>query len=102
MKIIDRSDDDSDEKEILNEINILKKLSHPNIVKIFEFYITRGHYYLVTEFCKDGEFFNYIKQKFTENQLAVLFELSNEKENGNNNELDINISTTEKKSKKGN
>ena len=73
MKIIDRSDDDSDEKEILNEINILKKLSHPNIVKIFEFYITRGHYYLVTEFCKDGEFFNYIKQKFTENQLAVLF-----------------------------
>ena len=44
-----------------------------NIVKIFEFYITRGHYYLVTEFCKDGEFFNDIKQKFTENQLAVLF-----------------------------
>ena len=73
MKIIDRSDDDSDEKEILNEINILKKLSHPNIVKIFEFYITKAHYYIVTEYCKYGELFSYIKNKYSERQLAVLF-----------------------------
>ena len=73
MKIINRTDNDLDEQEILNEINILKKLSHPNIVKIYEFYITKGHYYLVTEFCKDGELFNYIKTKFNERQLAVLF-----------------------------
>ena len=62
-----------DDKEILNEINILKKLSHPNIVKIFEFYITKAHYYIVTEFCKDGELFSYIKNKYSERQLAVLF-----------------------------
>ena len=73
MKIINKTDNDLDEKEILNEINILKKLSHPNIVKIFEFYITKAHYYLVTEFCKDGELFSYIKNKFSERQLAVLF-----------------------------
>ena len=73
MKIINKSESALDEKEILNEINILKKLSHPNIVKIFEFYITKAHYYIVTEFCKDGELFSYIKKKFSERQLAVLF-----------------------------
>ena len=73
MKIINKSDTDMDEKEILNEIDILKKLSHPNIVKIFEFYITKAHYYIVTEYCKDGELFSYIKNKYSERQLAVLF-----------------------------
>ena len=73
MKIINKSDNDMDEKEILNEIDILKKLSHPNIVKIFEFYITKAHYYIVTEYCKDGELFSYIKNKYSERQLAVLF-----------------------------
>ena len=73
MKIINRTDNDLDEKEILNEINILKQLSHPNIVKIFEFYITKAHYYIVTEYCKYGELFSYIKNKYSERQLAVLF-----------------------------
>ena len=73
MKIINKSESALDEEEILNEINILKKLSHPNIVKIFEFYITKAHYYIVTEYCKDGELFTYIKKKFSERQLAVLF-----------------------------
>ena len=73
MKIINKSESALDEAEILNEINILKKLSHPNIVKIFEFYITKAHYYIVTEFCKEGELFSYIKKKFSERQLAVLF-----------------------------
>ena len=73
MKIINRTDNDLDEKEILNEINILKQLSHPNIVKIFEFYITKAHYYIVTEYCKYGELFSYIKNKYSERQLALLF-----------------------------
>ena len=72
MKIINKSNAD-DESEILNEIDILKKLSHPNIVRIYEFYITKEHYYIVTEFCKEGELFSYIKNKYSERQLAVLF-----------------------------
>lgn len=54
-----RSKNDS-EKEIMNEINILKKMDHPNIVKIFEFYNTPEGYYLITEFCSEGELFNEI------------------------------------------
>ena len=62
-----------DEQEIRNEIDILKKLSHPNIVKIYEFYIFNSHYYIITEFCKEGELFSYIKNKYNEHQLAILF-----------------------------
>ena len=74
MKVIKKDpNNDLDEQEIRNEIDILKKLSHPNIVKIYEFYISNAHYYIITEFCKDGELFSYIKNKYSENQLAVLF-----------------------------
>ena len=74
MKVIKKDpNNEIDEQEIKNEIDILKKLSHPNIVKIYEFYISNSHYYIITEFCKEGELFSYIKNKYSENQLAVLF-----------------------------
>ena len=62
-----------DDLEIKNEINILKTLSHPNIVKIYEFFDTPLYYYIVTEYCKKGELFAYIKNKYNERQLSVLF-----------------------------
>ena len=62
-----------DDMEIQNEINILKTLSHPNIVKIYEFFDSAINYYIVTEFCKKGELFSYIKNQYNENQLSVLF-----------------------------
>jgi calcium-dependent protein kinase len=74
MKVIKKDkENELDEQEIRNEIDILKKLSHPNIVKIYEFYISENHYYIITEFCRDGELFSYIKNKYSERQLAVLF-----------------------------
>ena len=36
--------------EIINEIELLKKLDHPNIVKIFEFFIEPDGYYLICEY----------------------------------------------------
>ena len=62
-----------DDLEIKNEINILKTLSHPNIVKIYEFFDTPIYYYIVTEYCKKGELFSYIKNIYNENKLSVLF-----------------------------
>ena len=73
IKIIKKSkDSNDDELNIKEQINILKKLSHPNIVKIYEFYITDNNYQLITEYCKK-EFSKYIKISFTEKQLAVIF-----------------------------
>ncbi len=59
---------------IRNEINILKKMSHPNIVRIYEFYESIENYYLINEFCPDGELYNYINNStLNEQQLAVIF-----------------------------
>ncbi len=60
------------EQDILNEIEILKKMDHPNIVKIFEFFNTPEGYYLITEYCSGGELFQEIVDKapFNENIAA--------------------------------
>jgi len=60
-KISEESDNQQlNDKDIINEIEILKKIDHPNIVKIFEFYNSTKNYYLITEFCKEGELFEKI------------------------------------------
>ena len=74
MKVIEKKEKgEIEDKNILNEIRILTQLSHPNIVRIFEFYDSRNFFYLITEYCKCGELFSYIKKRYSENQLAVLF-----------------------------
>ena len=40
-----------------NEVTILQKLDHPNIIKIFEFYEDDRFFYIVTELCTGGELF---------------------------------------------
>jgi len=62
MKVISKNENcsEEDDKEILNEINILRTLDHPNILKIFEFYSSKESYSIVTELCQGGELFQEI------------------------------------------
>lgn len=46
-----------------NEISILTKVSHPNIIKFVEMLRTNNNYYLVYEFCSGGTLGDYIKSK---------------------------------------
>ena len=64
----------SSDIEILNEIDALKHIDHPNVVKIFEFYNSEDAYYLITEYCGGGELFKVIKEKkkLTEIQCAYV------------------------------
>lgn len=43
------------EDEIEQEINILKNLDHPQIIKIYEVYSDDDSYYLINEFCSEGD-----------------------------------------------
>ena len=75
MKIIKkRKNKSNEEKEILNEIEILKKLDHPKILKIIDFYSKIKKYYIITEYCPEGELFNEIIKvgKFDEGQSAFI------------------------------
>ena len=74
MKKINKvKDNEINELEIKNEIDILKKLDHPNVLKILEFYSTHKAYYIITGYCSKGELYSQITYKFSEHQLAVLF-----------------------------
>ena len=64
MKIILKSSNSpEDDKEILNEINILRCMDHPSVLKIFEFYSNKKSYSIVTELCPGGELFQQIVDK---------------------------------------
>ena len=59
IKVIEKVQENMiDDMEIQNEINILKTLSHPNIVKIYEFYDSPINYYIVTNIAKKVNYFH--------------------------------------------
>jgi len=41
-----------EEEKIIKEIQILRKLDHPNIIKVFEFFNTRAEFYIISELWK--------------------------------------------------
>lgn len=61
-----------EEQAFQDEIAILSKLDHPNILKLYEVYTDEKRYYIVTELCKGGELFDEILKKgvFTEKEAA--------------------------------
>ena len=56
------------------EIDILKNLDHPNIVKLYEVFEDKNSIYLVTEICSGGELFDEIvaRRQFNERDAAVV------------------------------
>ena len=56
------------------EIEILKQVDHPNIIKLYEVYEDSRNLHLVTELCTGGELFDRIiaRGHYTEADAAVL------------------------------
>ncbi|CAD8206359.1 unnamed protein product [Paramecium octaurelia] len=63
-----------DEQKMFSEMNLLKNLYHPNIVKLYELYQDSNNYYLITEYLSGGELFERIKKmnSFTEKRASDL------------------------------
>ncbi|QRW20101.1 STE/STE11 kinase [Rhizoctonia solani] len=59
--------------ELMSEINLLKILDHPNIVKYKGYVKTRDCLYIILEYCENGSLHNICKRfgKFPENLVAV-------------------------------
>ena len=64
-----------EKEEFLNEIELLKTVDHPNIIKIFDCYYDKTFYYLIEEYCSGGDLFDYIQREhfFTEQKAAIIF-----------------------------
>ena len=64
-----------DKKRLEREINILKKIHHPNIVKLFCVIETERQIFIVMEYIKGNELFQYIvlKRKLEEEEACYFF-----------------------------
>lgn len=75
IKIIDKSRMTADERvRLMYEIDILKNMSHPNIVKLYEVFEDKNRICLVTELCDGQELFDAINtiKTFSERQAAAI------------------------------
>jgi calcium-dependent protein kinase len=72
IKTIHKNQKVFDLKTLLREINILKVIDHPNIVKFYEFFEDESEIHIVMEFCSGGELFEKIAQKgrFSEEEAS--------------------------------
>ncbi|CAL6075013.1 Kinase [Hexamita inflata] len=77
MKILDKSKIkcEDDFKRVVREIQVLKMLNNPFVVKLLEVIDTPNHIYLVTEYIDNGELLKYIaeRKKLTEEDACRLF-----------------------------
>jgi calcium-dependent protein kinase len=64
---------------LMREVNLMIKLDHPNIIKLYEYYEDEKNIYLIMELCTGGELFDKIIKNtengkpFTEKQVAHIF-----------------------------
>ena len=65
----------SDKSRLEREISILKKLNHINVIKSYKINEDSDKYYIVMEYCENGELFNYIveRQRLDENEASYFF-----------------------------
>jgi calcium-dependent protein kinase len=78
MKVVkkDTINYQDDEKQFLKEIEILSELDHPNIIKIYEYYVDEINYYVMSELATGGELYDQIYKikSYTEAVTAIIME----------------------------
>ena len=75
MKIIPKENliENEDGSKLVDEIEILKNLEHPNIMKIYECFNDKDNVYIISEFCDEGDLLGKIEKVGTFNQIVVKF-----------------------------
>jgi calcium-dependent protein kinase len=58
-------------KDLEAEINILKKLDHPNIIKVFESFQDSSNFYIISELCSEGNLFEKLEKMVYINEQIV-------------------------------
>ena len=73
-KTSNKQDKEEEDNSIFEEVNILKKINHKHICQLYECIITPTHFFLIMEYCKEGNLENKLKWsiKYSENQIKYL------------------------------
>lgn len=64
MKIVTKKDLTLKDQELLKrEIEVLKLCQHPNIIKFYDVFENSDYIYIVMEYLRGGDFFNYLETR---------------------------------------
>ena len=55
--------DEDQKQKLMKEVNLLLKLRHDSVVKIYEIIETKKHIIIVMELCAGGDLFNYVRKR---------------------------------------
>lgn len=56
------------------EVEVMKKIKHPNLLHLYDFLETGSNFYLVTQYCADGDLKSYVDKKgYLTEQEAIYF-----------------------------
>ncbi len=74
IRLISNSSKIFSRKKFNPEVEILKNLDHPNIIKIYEIYVTSTSFHIISEYCPGGDLFDKLEYHnyFSEKQVAYL------------------------------
>jgi len=61
----------NDSESFVNEIKILQKLEHPNIIKIYELFEDEESFFIVTEYIGEGNLLNKIEAMEDRNEVII-------------------------------
>ena len=80
VKVFDKSTLTAGEiksRSVFVEVEILKTLDHPNILKVYEYFEDDLKYYIVMEYCEGGDLFDRIEAEgtFTERYASKIMRL---------------------------
>lgn len=73
VKVIEKSslsNIECDDKNIINEIEILKFLDHPAVMRIYEYFEDTQRFYIISDMYQGGELYSYIEEKIKERAEA--------------------------------
>lgn len=62
-------------KQFVNDVELIKQLDHPNILKVHEVYQDQFYFYVVEEFCEGQVLIDYItkhKKSMTEREIGTI------------------------------
>ncbi|XP_034672040.1 serine/threonine-protein kinase par-1 [Drosophila subobscura] len=74
IKIIDKSQlDQINLQKVYREVEIMKRLKHPHIIKLYQVMETKNMIYIVSEYASQGEIFDYIAKYGRMSESAARF-----------------------------
>lgn len=65
-----------DDKKFLKEIQVLSQIDHPNIIKLYEYFVAEDSYYVIVELARGCELMEILMHlnHYSENQAAIIME----------------------------